>query len=728
MASFDIYVTNNTTLGYFGPVTVSVVASRVPINVDSNIPPVLIPLPLPGGLGDPSISYTNTGGTDLYGPLVVPTNAVGVSFQVTNANGPTYLIASYGHTPSLSDYDYISTNIADEFIYIGTNTMPVPLTNGNWYAGVVNVSSNDSPITYTFNYAAYGSVLSPTFLFPTNGDVFTNIETTLFTTNCVATDPNSPPLPLDFALISGPTNMTVTTNGVISWTPTEAQGDTNWTIKVSVSNGAYSLTNSFEIVVEVSNLPPVFVYTNFPNQLVIVPGGMLDVTDAAVNPNIPDYPLTYSLLNTPSGTSIDTNGVITWTPPLADAGNTYLFTVVATDTNPPAINATSLSATNEFFVTVTTQGGGGSPQTNTVPPGGISWIAVKVPGNAIYATNTLVYATNLPVNVWFSTNLPPTITNSSDQNIIPDATNGVRVLGTNTSPNIVPGKTYFLGVQNPNGVAVNYDLVVTFGYPVIPVLTNTIRISSIVYTNIGGTNGYLLTWFAPSNYLFQVQWAASLPPAGWSTFTNIIGYNTSVFTNPTNTQFNFFDNGSQSGGLLGAMRFYRLMVLQPNTLTFPSPTNLVVQVSAPVTVTNTATDSNPNAILTYSLVSPPVGASIDTNGVITWANAMPAGLAALFTTVVSDNGLPPAQATNYFTVFVAPFPAITNVAVTSSNVILSWLAPSNDEFEVQWTTNLASPITWHLLPGIVNSPSDVFSYTDTNTPVTMKFYELILLP
>ena len=106
----------------------------------------------------------------------------------------------------------------------------------------------------------------------------------------------------------------------------------------------------------------------------------------------------------------------------------------------------------------------------------------------------------------------------------------------------------------------------------------------------------------------------------------------------------------------------------------------------------------------------------------------PAGLAALFTTVVSDNGLPPAQATNYFTVFVAPFPAITNVAVTSSNVILSWLAPSNDQFEVQWTTNLASPITWNLLPGTNTSTSDVFSYTDTNTPVTMKFYELILLP
>jgi hypothetical protein len=176
------------------------------------------------------------------------------------------------------------------------------------------------------------------------------------------------------------------------------------------------------------------------------------------------------------------------------------------------------------------------------------------------------------------------------------------------------------------------------------------------------------------------------------------------------------------------MRFYQLLLLQASMVTLPIQTNIVVAVSNAVTVTNTATDSNPNAILTYNLVNPPAGASIGANGIITWTNAMPAGLAALFTTVVNDNELPPALATNQFAVFVAPFPAITNVVVTSSNVTLSWLAPSNDQFEVQWTTNLASPITWYLLPGTVTSSSDVFSFTDANALITSKFYDLILLP
>ncbi|HEY3760952.1 MAG TPA: S8 family serine peptidase [Verrucomicrobiae bacterium] len=727
-ALFDVYVTNNTTLGYFGPVTVSVVASKVPIVINSNIPPVITILT--NGVLDP----TNNSGSDYYGFSVGP-NASGVLFTVTNISVPNALdmVVAYNRTPSLSDYDYISTNTANESVVVWTNSRPVPLTSGNWYVAVVNVNPTNGPVSYDISATAYGvSPGPPIFTYPTNTTVFTNIETTLFTVTCQAVDTNIPAAPLTFALDNQPANVAGATNimtinpntGVINWTPNEAQGPSTNAISVSVNNGAFSVTNTFKIIVEESNQPPVFVYTNFPAQLVIVPGGMLDVTDAAVNPNIPNYPLTYSLLNTPAGAVIDANGVITWSPTLSDAGSNYLFTVVATDTDPPAINATSLSTTNEFYVTVTSQGGG-SPQTNTVPPGGISWIAVTVPTGAISATNDLIIATPA-VNVWFSTNLPPSTNGTGDQIIIPGSTGGISVLTTNSFPtNIVPGRTYFLGVQNPNAVPASYDLVVNFGYPVI---TNSIRISSIVHTNIAGTNGYLLTWFAPSNFLFQVQWTADLLPADWATFTNIVGYNTNKFTSPAHTQFNFFDDGSQTSNSFGAMRFYQLLLLQASTLTLPPQTNIVVQAGSPVTVTNTATDSNPSATLTYNLVNPPAGASIDTNGVITWTNATPSGLAALFTTVVSDNEVPQAQTSNQFTVFVAPFPTITNVAVTSSNVTLSWLAPSNDQFEVQYTTNLASPITWDLLSGIITTNSNVFSYTDTNALLTMKFYELILLP
>ena len=51
--------------------------------------------------------------------------------------------------------------------------------------------------------------------------------------------------------------------------------------------------------------------------------------------------------------------------------------------------------------------------TNFIPPGGLAWFEVDVPTNADFATNILTFATG-PLNMWFSTNAPPTIVNPGD--------------------------------------------------------------------------------------------------------------------------------------------------------------------------------------------------------------------------------------------------------------------------------------------------------------------------
>jgi len=57
--------------------------------------------------------------------------------------------------------------------------------------------------------------------------------------------------------------------------------------------------------------------------------------------------------------------------------------------------------------------------------------------------------------------------------------------------------------------------------------------------------------------------------------------------------------------------------------------------------------------LTYSLVNPPVGAVIDTNGVIAWTPTEAQGPSTnVMTTVVTDNGIPALSATNSFTLIV----------------------------------------------------------------------------
>ena len=181
------------------------------------------------------------------------------------------------------------------------------------------------------------------------------------------------------------------------------------------------------------------------------------------------------------------------------------------------------------------------------------------------------------------------------------------------------GTTYYPGVQNTNSVAVTDAIEVDFHLcPRRPGLS----ISSIVYTNISGTNGFLPTWFAPSNDLFQVQWTDSLTPAAWDTFTNppYVSYNTNFPASPAIAQFNFFDDGSQSGGF-GPMRFYRLSFCRRPTrlLTLPPQADYVATVSVPFAVTNTATCSDSSLILNYVLTSSPfTSAMIDTNGIITW--------------------------------------------------------------------------------------------------------------
>ncbi|MEI9863686.1 MAG: cadherin repeat domain-containing protein [Limisphaerales bacterium] len=190
-----------------------------------------------------------------------------------------------------------------------------------------------------------------------------------------------------------------------------------------------------------------------------------------------------------------------------------------------------------------------------------------------------------------------------------------------------------------------FTLIVTStNVPPVPPFTNAVPVSGIIHTNLGGTNGFLLTWFAPSNALFQVQWTTSLFPATWMTFTNppLVSYNPAFPASLTSATFNFFDDGSQTGGF-GATRFYRLITVG----TMPPPTNTV---------------------------------------------------------------------------------PISGIVLTNGQFRLTWLAPTNNQFNVRWATNLTPPITWTIFPGPVTSTTGTFTFTDTNAPLLMKFYQLILLP
>ncbi len=932
-ASFGVIVTNNDTLAHFGPVPVSVVVSAVPIAYNSNGSPVIITL-------TNALPYTNANasGSDYY-RFTVTNNPRGVVFQALNPSGNVALVARYGlPLPALNLYDYISANpgTANQNIVVLTNSTPVALTNGDWYLAVVNVSGG--PVTYSAKATMFTNVIPPLFLYPTNTTVTNVVESAPNQIACVATDLDVPPLPLGYYLVSAPGNMLINPlTGLINWTPTVAQGRSTNIISVCVTNIGYSVTNTFTVIVLESNLPPVFPP---PGNQVVIPPASLQVTNAAIDLNVPPNPLTYSLLFAPTNALIDTNGVITWTPGAGQPPGNYLFTTVVTDNDPWAVNAQSMSVTNSFYVSVVAGLAPGVPQTNTVPPNGITWYAVQVPYNAIIATNSLLFAT-LPVNLWYSTNIPPSVTNSArgDYELLNNQTSGVAVFGvTNTVPVLVPGGLYFLGIQNTNSVTITNAVEVTFDTVTPPVLpnipsqviaagdtlvitnraidtnagtlfytftnslaltapaittngiiawatttndanetvlfntsvtnagtglgtanrftvtvlpsiiigppltnvvgsnsiswylvkvpanavaatnsllfatlplnlwystnvppsitnyaggdfelltnvtsgadvfgvTNTVPVlvpgaryflgvqntnaigvtnviqvtfslvpppvylSSIVSANYGTTNGYLLTWYAPTNDQFHVQWSPAVAPTRWLSITGVVSY--SKFITGTNSQFTFFDDGTRTAGL-DPVRFYRLQLLNSPTNTAPyflqgTPADRYVTPSTTMTVNNTAGDWDlPAQGLLYSITNtlPGVtGAYVGGNYVITWTpTSAQRGLTNVITTVVTDNGVPAKSVTNSFSVIVTnapvyPMPVISSVVVSNGQVSLQWSGSTNEQFNVRWATNLNPPVAWTSFGVTITSTNGVFKFVDTNAPLLMKFYQLLV--
>src|SRR6185369_14221440 len=81
------------------------------------------------------------------------------------------------------------------------------------------------------------------------------------------------------------------------------------------------------------------------SQQTVAEGILLSVNDAATDSDIPANTLSYSLINPPSGASINGSGLITWTPTEVQGPSTNTITAV--------VNDGTISVTNSFVVVVT---------------------------------------------------------------------------------------------------------------------------------------------------------------------------------------------------------------------------------------------------------------------------------------------------------------------------------------------------------------------------------------
>ena len=161
-----------------------------------------------------------------------------------------------------------------------------------------------------------------------------NEGTLLIVTNS-AIDPDTVPQTLVFSLGPGaPEGMTInSTNGLIQWTPTEAEGPAEYSVTVRVTDdGVPPLgdAKTFTIWVNEANEPP---QLSFATNWVVDAGSMLSFTAVATDPDLPVQALSLSLeAGAPAGAHIDaTTGQFTWVPTLAQGPATNIITVTVSD-------------------------------------------------------------------------------------------------------------------------------------------------------------------------------------------------------------------------------------------------------------------------------------------------------------------------------------------------------------------------------------------------------------
>jgi hypothetical protein len=172
-------------------------------------------------------------------------------------------------------------------------------------------------------------------------------ELSLISVPIIASDADRPTNALRFALLSGPTNASLSQDGLFTWTPTEEQGpgaylfvmsvtDTN---PVAINQKSFSATNTMTVTVREVNSPPSLAS---PSNYTSNPGQAIQFNAAATDPDVPPNLLAFDLVNPPPGASISSSGLFSWRPSVSLANTTNVIQIrVVDDAAPGASDAKS---------------------------------------------------------------------------------------------------------------------------------------------------------------------------------------------------------------------------------------------------------------------------------------------------------------------------------------------------------------------------------------------------
>jgi hypothetical protein len=265
-------------------------------------------------------------------------------------------LTNWGFAVTATDADVPAQTLT--FSLIGAPTgMAINSSNGNltWIP-----TEAQGPGTYTFTVRVSDGIVNTDVtgtvdvsevnvapVLTTIGDKNVNEQAALGFT-VTATDADLPANTLTFSLdaASVAEGMAITSGGVFSWTPTEAQGATIYTVTVTVSDGALTDSETFYVEVNEVNVAPVLGAIGNQN---VNEQATLNFTATATDQDDPTQTLTFSLdaASVAAGMSITSGGAFSWTPTEAQGGSVYPVTVTVTDSA-----GSHLTDTETFNITV----------------------------------------------------------------------------------------------------------------------------------------------------------------------------------------------------------------------------------------------------------------------------------------------------------------------------------------------------------------------------------------
>ena len=167
-------------------------------------------------------------------------------------------------------------------------------------------------------------------------------EETLLEISVFASDPDLPPENLAIVFQGDvPTGVALdSSDGTLSWTPTEDQGGQDYSFTTIVSDSgspSQSDTNTFTVTVVDINKAPVLTSIN---DISVLEGASVNFTASATDSDIPVDTLTFSLdAGAPSGANIDSaTGQFSWSTSESDGPGSFPVTVRVTDSGTPSLN------------------------------------------------------------------------------------------------------------------------------------------------------------------------------------------------------------------------------------------------------------------------------------------------------------------------------------------------------------------------------------------------------